>query len=206
MATDVWELHLRPHSPPWRPRTPHHPGVRQHPAPGRAPRPGTWATAWASTRVAAHHGSLAKEAAPVNAEQRLKRWRVCGCWWPPPRSSSASTSATSTWSARSPRPRAIAALPATRRPLGPPGRWHAQGPPVPYRRATTWSNARPCSTAWRRGELDRLHVPRRAAGVYWPSRSSPRWSAPNGTRPSLWAPLHAGGALRGAVAASVSTK
>jgi ATP-dependent Lhr-like helicase len=49
--------------------------------------------------VAAHHGSLSKESR-LDAEIRLKSGR-CVCWWRPHRSSSGSTSAASTWCARS---------------------------------------------------------------------------------------------------------
>ena len=45
---------------------------------------------------------------------------------------------------------------AARRPIGPHHRRHAEGPAVPGRRATTWSNARRCCASVRRGELDAI--------------------------------------------------
>jgi ATP-dependent Lhr-like helicase len=49
--------------------------------------------------IAAHHGSLAKEQR-LDAE-RASRPASCARWWPPHRSSSASTSAMSSWCASS---------------------------------------------------------------------------------------------------------
>ena len=103
--------------------------------------------------VTAHHGSMAKElrldAESASSAASSRRWS------PPPRWSSASTSATSIWCAssarRAPSPRSCSA-------------WDAPATPSAARprdgcfrcRATISSSAPRCWTAVRRGELDRL--------------------------------------------------
>ena len=74
-------------------------------------------------------------------------------------------------------------LPAARRPLGPRGRRRAQGAAVPADRATSWSNARRCSTACAAASSTRC-ASRTRRSTCWRSRSSPRSPAANGTRTS----------------------
>ena len=140
---------------------PHDADLRQHAPHGRAGDARSSRSGSARTHVAAHHGSLAKEQR-LDAEQRLKARRAARRWSPPPRSSSASTSARSISSARS-----------ARRARSPPS-CSASGAPATRSaarrragcsrcRATSWSNAPRCSTASRRGELDALDDSRAAA-------------------------------------------
>ena len=111
--------------------------------------------------VTAHHGSLSKEKR-LDAETRLKSGRAARRWSRRRRWSSASTSATSISSARSARRTAsrrccsASADRATRSPA-------RRRAGCSRSRATTWSSARRCCDAVRRGELDRIVVARRAA-------------------------------------------
>ena len=115
----------------------------------------------ARSTVAAHHGSLAKEQR-LDAEQRLKRGELQGA------GRHRVARARHRHRRRRPRlPARLAALdrdvPAARRPLGPRGRRHAQGPAVPAHRATSWSNAPRCSTACAAASSTALRDPASAA-------------------------------------------
>ena len=130
--------------------------------------------------VAAHHGSLAKEAAPRRRAAAQAR-RAAACWSRPRRSSSASTSATSTWSASSAR---RARSPTFLQRVGRSG--HAVGG-VPKGRLFPQSRDELVECAAlldcvRRGELDALRDACRRRSTCWRSRSSPRSPAANGTR------------------------
>ena len=95
------------------------------------------------------------QGAPARRRAAPEARRRCRCWSRPRRSSSASTSATSTWSARSDRRTASrrscsgSAAPATPS--------TARRRAASFRcRATTWSSAWRCCAPSARGELDRL--------------------------------------------------
>ena len=153
--------------------------------------------------VTAHHGSLSKESR-LDAEERLKDGRLQALV-ATARSSWASTSGTSTWSASSARPRRIATLLQRVGPLGPHRARHTEGPALsahPRRAGGVRGAACARST---RGELDRVMIRERPLDV-WRSRSSPRPPRRTGSRTSCssWsaghiptAHLDAGGVRRG---------
>ena len=152
-----------------RPTASLHARLRQHAAACRAHRAPSRPSGWGTTRVAAHHGSLARKIR-LDAEQRLKARRGRGRSWRPRRSSSASTSAPSISCARSARrdrsrrPCSASAAPATGAARCPKGRLFA----------TTRDDLIECAAlvlAIRRGELDRLVIPTRRS-TSWRSRSS----------------------------------
>ena len=92
----------RPHRRPGG-RAPHHHRVRQHPPPGRAPGPPAGREA-GRRRGGGPPRSLSKTGATGSRPGCGPA--TCGPWWPPPRWSWASTSARSSWCARSARPAA----------------------------------------------------------------------------------------------------
>ena len=82
-------------------RAPHDAGVRQHPPPGRAARP-------PARRASGRRRGRGPPRQPVQGPPLPGRGPAagrasCGRWWPPPRWSSVSTSARSSWCARSAR-------------------------------------------------------------------------------------------------------
>ena len=86
-----------------------HAGLLQHPRPGRAGLPGAVA---AQRRRPCRSASTTAPSRSSSAARSRRRWRAAGCapWSRPRRSTSASTGATSTWSSRSARPRALSRL------------------------------------------------------------------------------------------------
>ena len=159
-------------------RGPHHGADGADPGPDRGPRRPATGPPWSSSTP----GSMAERVAHQLGErlgEELGASRrttdpvrgtagsgsrpgcgpgTCGRWWPRPRSSSASTSGRSSWSARS-----------ARRAASPPSCSGSADPttPGPGRRpggstrppGTSWSNAPRCCAAVRRGRLDALVVP-----------------------------------------------
>ena len=136
---------------------PHDPGVRQHPAAGRAAGPSARAsdsaTTWWPPTTAACRRTAATGSRPACGPG------TCGRWWPPRRWSSASTSARSSWCARSARRAASppscsgSAAPTTAGPARPKGRLYP----------LTRDELVECAAllvAVRAGRLDAIHPPR----------------------------------------------
>ncbi len=107
--------------------------------------------------VASHHGSLSREIRQ-SAEQRLKDRRSCGRSSPPPRSRWASTSAISTWSARSVRP--VRSPPFCSASAGPATRWARvpKGRLLPLTRDELLESLA-LVRAVQRGHLDAIEIP-----------------------------------------------
>ena len=132
---------------------PHHAHLRQHPPHGRARRARTCRKSLGEEHVTAHHGSLAKEQR-LDAEQRLKRGEL------------KALVATASLElgidigdvdlvCQIGSPRSIATFLQRVGPVRPCRRSVRPKGACSRSRATSWWSARRCSTASRRGELDR---------------------------------------------------
>ena len=179
MSNEQWDAGLRPHRRADR-GAPHHAGLRQHAAHGRA--------RGAPPRRAPRRGARRRaprqpcQGARLDAEQRLKRGelegagrdRVAGARHRHRRRRS--RRASSARRARSPPSCSGSAAPATPSAA-------CRRAACSRSRATSWSNARRCSTACAAASSTRCTC-RRSRSTCWRSRSSPRSPAANGTRTS----------------------